>query len=79
MYKSLFFRSKNNELIIENIIFVQNFNIDDRNMVIGNFINWTEIVAQTEALKNDGMEDAFIILGKQSEEEGNCIQWKINL
>uniref|UniRef100_A0A0N5B2R4 Golgi to ER traffic protein 4 n=1 Tax=Strongyloides papillosus TaxID=174720 RepID=A0A0N5B2R4_STREA len=48
-------------------------NIDNRNKLIGNFINYTKVVAQTEAEKHRGMEDAFITLGKQLAEEGNYV------
>uniref|UniRef100_A0A0N5BLY6 Tetratricopeptide repeat protein n=1 Tax=Strongyloides papillosus TaxID=174720 RepID=A0A0N5BLY6_STREA len=48
-------------------------NIDNRNKMIGNFINYTKVVAQTETEKHRGMEDAFITLGKQLAEEGNYV------
>ncbi|CEF61799.1 Golgi to ER traffic protein 4 homolog [Strongyloides ratti] len=47
--------------------------IDNRNKLIGNFINYTKVVAQTEPEKIRGMESAFVVLGKQLAKEGNYV------
>lgn len=41
--------------------------------MIGNFINYTKVVAQTEPEKIRGMESAFVVLGKQLAKEGNYV------
>uniref|UniRef100_A0A0K0E157 Golgi to ER traffic protein 4 n=1 Tax=Strongyloides stercoralis TaxID=6248 RepID=A0A0K0E157_STRER len=48
-------------------------NIDNRNKLIGNFLNYTKIVAPTEPEKIRGMESAFVTLGRQLAKEGNYV------
>uniref|UniRef100_A0A0N4Z0R5 Golgi to ER traffic protein 4 n=1 Tax=Parastrongyloides trichosuri TaxID=131310 RepID=A0A0N4Z0R5_PARTI len=47
--------------------------IDNRNNLIGKFINYTKVVSSSDAEKIRGMESAFLVLGEQLADEGNYV------